>query len=259
MTAIWRSGLGVLIALTISLFSGYSTAAAVYTLTVQTNGAGLVNRNPIYDAYPEGAVVTLTAVPDAGWGFSSWTGDATGQANPLNVSMDQNKVITANFELLPVYQLSLVTNGLGSIVMDPPGGAYISNSVVSLTATPAAGWLFLNWSGDAQGTANPLAITMNGNKAVSGVFVQLPLVEEALQDVTAELGGKVTFSVRAAGTPPLFYQWSFNGSTLAGATDTTLLRSNLQPTQEGTYSVVVSNAYGVASSSAKLTLNDGCS
>ena len=45
--------------------------AAAYTLTVNTNGSGTVTRNPTNSVYPQGAVVTLTAIPASGWMFAS--------------------------------------------------------------------------------------------------------------------------------------------------------------------------------------------
>jgi hypothetical protein len=43
----------------------------------------------------------LTAVPNVGYQFSSWSGDASGTVSPLTVSMIANKNITANFTLIP--------------------------------------------------------------------------------------------------------------------------------------------------------------
>ena len=39
---------------------------------------------------------------------------------------------------------------------------------------------------------------------------------------TVSVGGTATFSVSASGTKPLFYQWSFNGTNITGATNTLL-------------------------------------
>jgi uncharacterized repeat protein (TIGR02543 family) len=40
-------------------------------------------------------VVVLTATPATNWFFAGWSGDATGSTNPLPVTMDANKTITA--------------------------------------------------------------------------------------------------------------------------------------------------------------------
>ncbi len=64
------------------------------------------------------------------------------------------------------------------------------------------------------------------------------------------------FSVSATGAAPLFYQWLFNGSSISGATNSTLSLSNVQPAQAGNYSAVVFNQAGsVVSAAARLTVN----
>ena len=71
-------------------------AAAGFTLNVTaTNGS--VVKNPNLTTYTSGATVQLTATPNSGYTFTSWSGDATGSTNPLTVTMNANKNITANF------------------------------------------------------------------------------------------------------------------------------------------------------------------
>ncbi len=74
-------------------------------------------------------------------------------------------------------------------------------------------------------------------------------------------GSNAAFTVVATGQTPLFYQWSFNGTNLSnsirisGATDTTLIVSNIVAGDAGNYQVVVSNDHGsVTSSNATLTV-----
>ena len=70
------------------------------------------------------------------------------------------------------------------------------------------------------------------------------------------VGGSVTFSVAVGGTRPLSYQWSFGGSALDGATNASLTLTNVQFSQAGNYSVVITNVAGTASSSnATLSVN----
>jgi hypothetical protein len=79
-------------------------------------------------------------------------------------------------------------------------------------------------------------------------------VQPANQAVT--VGGSVTFNAGVAGMPPLSYQWSYGGSALDGATNASLTLANVQFSQAGNYSVVITNVVGTASSSnATLTVN----
>ncbi len=57
---------------------------------------------------------------------------------------------------------------------------------------------------------------------------------------TAAAGSQAFFSVSATGPPPLSYQWYFGTNIVAGATNQWLALNNVQPSQAGTYTVVVS-------------------
>ena len=70
--------------------------AEMFTLTVIAEN-GSVSKDPNQPDYVDGAQVTLTATPDNGYTFDSWSGDASGNNNPLNVAMSRSKSITANF------------------------------------------------------------------------------------------------------------------------------------------------------------------
>src|SRR5260221_5358583 len=67
-------------------------------------------------------------------------------------------------------------------------------------------------------------------------------------------GATVNFSVGASGPPQFSYQWQLNGNNLAngggvsGANSATLTLANVQLAQAGSYSVIVSNAWGSAPS-----------
>ena len=80
--------------------------------------------------------------------------------------------------------------------------------------------------------------------------------QPASQSVSA--GGNATFNVSASGTAPLGYQWRFNGATISGASGTTLSLANVQLSQGGNYTVVVTNSVGsVTSAVAVLTVTTG--
>jgi len=144
-----------------------------YTLTVNAVN-GTVSKAPDQTRYNHGSNVVLTATPAAGYVFSSWSGDATGTTNPLTVSMTSNKNITANFTAIPVNSFTLTVNAVnGSVAKVANQPTYTSGSTVVLTATPAAGYTFSSWSGDATGSVNPLTVTMNANKNITANFTPL--------------------------------------------------------------------------------------
>lgn len=147
-----------------------------YTLTVNAVN-GTVSKAPDQTTYNHGSNVVLTATPAAGYVFSSWTGDATGTTNPLTVNMTSNKTITANFTAIPVNAYTLTVNAVnGSVAKVADQPTYTSGSTVVLTATPAAGYTFSSWSGDATGSVNPLTVTMNANKNITANFTPLAAV-----------------------------------------------------------------------------------
>jgi subtilisin family serine protease len=61
---------------------------------------------------------------------------------------------------------------------------------------------------------------------------------------TATIGSNVTLTALAVGTAPIRYQWQRGGTNLANAASPSLLLTNVQPADAGTYSVVVTNAIG---------------
>ncbi len=61
---------------------------------------------------------------------------------------------------------------LGSGTVDPPGGTYISGTVLNLSATPDPEWQFEGWSGGVISTSNPVSITMTGDVSVTATFEQ---------------------------------------------------------------------------------------
>ena len=115
-------------------------------------------------------MVTLTATANAGYTFSEWTGDHTGSANPVRITVNGNKTIAAHFTQ-DEYTLTITHTGNGAVT---PGssGPHHYGDVVQLTAVPDSGESFVGWSGDLTGSGNPKSITMNGNRSVKAIFTQ---------------------------------------------------------------------------------------
>ncbi|HTH47454.1 MAG TPA: hypothetical protein VMB21_08090 [Candidatus Limnocylindria bacterium] len=139
-----------------------------HTLATTAVGQGIISASPQKALYADGEVVSLTAIPDPGWVFGNWAGDLGGSLNPTNLVMKASKSVTAVF--LPTYTLTTAASGQGTVSVLPAKSVYLSNDVVSVTATPAPGWVFTGWSGDLSGSVNPSNLVLNANKSVTAIF-----------------------------------------------------------------------------------------
>jgi hypothetical protein len=75
-------------------------------------------------------------------------------------------------------------------------------------------------------------------------------------NMIAYANSSATFSVEALGRPPLSYQWNLDNTNIPGATGNSLLLTNLQISQSGSYSVTVLDPYGsMTSTNAILMVN----
>jgi azurin len=164
------------------LESGYSNQVTVTgrILTSGVSGTG-GTINPSLQVYNQGTTVTVTATPATGYRVLSWTGTANDalKTNTNTVVMTADKTVTVTFELIPVtYALTAsVVGGNGTI--SPATGTYNQGTVVTLTATPAAGYRVLSWTGtdnDALKT-NTNTITMSAARTVTVRFELGPPVK----------------------------------------------------------------------------------
>jgi GH25 family lysozyme M1 (1,4-beta-N-acetylmuramidase) len=94
---------------------------------------------------------------------------------------------------------------------------------------------------------------------VDNVRVEVPAVAPAITAQPVAAAVKVTsnavFNVTAPGVPSVSYQWRFNGTNIAGASNSSYTRTNTQYADAGNYSVVVTNLAGsITSSNAVLSI-----
>jgi hypothetical protein len=70
----------------------------------------------------------------------------------------------------PIYLSTATTSGGGVIAESPPGTSYLSNTVVTFTATAAPGWTFLQWLGDASGSNSINMLRISRDICVQAMF-----------------------------------------------------------------------------------------
>src|SRR6266487_3250702 len=131
-------------------------------------------------------------------------------------------------------------------------GATSSSYTTPVTLTSDSGSIFDVVVTNTAGTVTSAAATLTVNAAPVAPTITTPPVN---QTVTA--GQTASFSVVAAGTAPLSYQWQKNGANIAGATSSSYTTPVTATSDSGsTFDVVVSNTAGtVTSSAATLTVN----
>src|ERR1700722_11098970 len=75
-------------------------------------------------------------------------------------------------------------------------------------------------------------------------------VEPTPAAATNYAGGLTSFSTVVGGTPPISLQWQHQGTNIAGATTAQLSLANLSTNDDGSYTLVASNAFGTNVSTA---------
>jgi len=143
-----------------------------YTLTVNVVGTGCSVSRDNNGPYHYNDVVHLTANAAVGWAFSQWSGALTGNANPAALTITGDMAVIATFAE-NLYNLTItVSSGGGSVSKSPDQATYTYGTIVTLTASPVAGWSFSHWSGDLSGSTSPAYLTIDGDKSVTATFTQ---------------------------------------------------------------------------------------
>lgn len=148
-----------------------------YSLDITLNpiDGGAVTKTPNKSYYMLGEEVTLTVTPNEGYTFEGWSGNLTGEQNPVTITITGNMKITANFlRNQYILNVTIQPHNTGIVEKDPNYEWYYQNDKVTLNAIPLQGYKFIGWSGDITSTENPITITMNSDKNITATFEQLP-------------------------------------------------------------------------------------
>ncbi|MBR5983989.1 MAG: PKD domain-containing protein, partial [Bacteroidales bacterium] len=140
-----------------------------YTISVfaNNNAYGTVTGS---GTYYEGSSVTIEAIPNDGYMFTSWNNGST--QNPRTVVVTEDANYVANFEVIPVqYTITVVSanDNQGSVA---GGGAFNEGTVLQISATANAGFRFVSWNDN--NTDNPRTITVTANATYIASFEALP-------------------------------------------------------------------------------------
>ena len=172
-------------------------------------GPGCQSQTGEFAATPGGeTLVTLTATPEAGSEFQSWTGNCVSiTGNVCVVNVEQVSNITANFSTnLRRLTVSVVGNGEGKVTSSPAGidcgtaceGDFDLGTTVTLTAAASGQSAFAGWGGAcaSAGTSATCQVTMDQARSATASFTQNALVKIVkVKQGTIRVPGNRTISV----------------------------------------------------------------
>ncbi|MEJ2720899.1 MAG: T9SS type A sorting domain-containing protein [bacterium] len=144
-------------------------AEVPYTITRNVVGSGSIGLNPDRVAYAPGDTVIVTAYPNAGWAFSSWSDGLTGIENPDTIVVVSDTTITANF-VQGAFTVDVVIAGNGAVTVEPLKASYMPGDTITLAAEPDSGYYFYGWSGDHDGGASPDTMTVDADMRIIATF-----------------------------------------------------------------------------------------
>ncbi len=214
-TAVIAAGTAVSPQTSIATVTDTSVSGAVictglqeYMLTVAKSGTGVgsVTSSPAgincdtsnFDCsglYLSGSVVTLTASTYSGNAFTGWSGGGCTGTGTCVVTVNAPVTVTANFDAVPTYQMSVVPSGTGAgRVTSTPGyidcstncgdcscgQSYNEGTAVTLSATADPGSVFTGWTVSGNPTACPgtgnCQVTMSADQSVTADFELGPTI-----------------------------------------------------------------------------------
>jgi alpha-tubulin suppressor-like RCC1 family protein len=242
--------------------TGYYTAN-VGSLLVNISPAGAISAGAKWQVdggalQSSGAVVPNLSVGSHTVSFTTVSGWLTPNNQTISVALGVTNS-TTGYYTTNTGSLQVMINPAGAVSAGAKwqvdGGALQSSGAVvtnlpvgshTVSCNSVTGWLM------PSNQTVPIALGSNttASATYTGIITQP-------QSLSVNAGQSASFTVTAAGTAPLTYQWYYNTNTaLAGNTNTTLTLANVQTNQAGNYTVVLKDGYNrsVTSSVAVLTV-----
>lgn len=161
------------------------------TLAVNVTGSGTVTKDPSKTSYDTNEVVTLTANPTGTNTFLGWGGDIGTNSptdNPIQVTMDASKTITAAFTTSGgggggdgVTSIVVLINGEGRVTPNLNNKEKLKvGKRYRLTAHPKKDWVFAGWDGAPAGAdvdGSKLSFLMEPGLTITANFAPNPFLD----------------------------------------------------------------------------------
>ena len=200
--------------------ANFTTLKALVSIAITPDNptilAGLTQQFTATGTYSDSSQDDITAT--ANWTSDNTTVATIGLHTGLALSLAAGSAnitatsgATSNTTLLTVNPsriLTMAVNGSGST--DPAAGTHIYplGSTVNITATPAAGWRFVNWSGDVHDISSAnTTVVLDNNKTVTAIFSQwlLGRWQTETVDSTDNVGSYTSLAIDSDNHPHISY------------------------------------------------------
>ena len=257
-----------------------SASMQTYALTFQSGGNGTLDGTTSQTVKHGANAASVMALPATGYHFVSWTGTGgfvTTTSNPLDVNnVTSAQTFTANFAIDP-FAVSFISGGNGTVSGSASQTVNYGGSASSVTAVPAIGFHFVNWTvgGGIISTDNTLTVTnVTTAKTITANFAIDTFALNFVSGVNGTLSGSAGQTVNYNGTSASvtavpatgyhFVNWTGSGGFMT-STSNPLTITNVTSAQTVTANFAINNfavnfnsaGYGTITGTTSQTVNYG--
>ena len=161
----------------------------------------------------KGTSASISATPSTGYSFNGWSDNnpVDPNASSTTVDMSQARSLSASFSLNS-YDLTVLAGSGGSVI---GSGSFPHGSLVNVSATPNAGYSFIQWvgAGISDSTAPNSTLIMNSDQTISAQFAQS---EQSLFSLVLQANPQSSGILMGGGNYPQDQNVSISAEPVAG-------------------------------------------